>query len=171
MRKSNLLILILCGLWLSTCERGLQPVSGIEGTITIPVDSTTGRLIWPDSLYGAVVVVAEFTYPFYNSLDSFFHHIVAYGDPIDTSRLSQDYFVQLPSGIYVAGVVGLKAPIAQVIFLPKDSLANHHEYFQPIALYKAPSSPLPISSINVESEKVTTGIDMTLQYDLQLPFK
>lgn len=169
MRRSTV-IFILLSLLMTACERGLQPVSGIEGTITIPTDSATGRISWPDSLYGAVIVVAEFTYPFYTSLDSFFKHIVAYSDPLDTSRSRQDYFIQLKSGLYVVGAVGLKAPVTQVVFLPQDTLANHPEFFQPIGLYKAPGSPSPISSINVEAGKITSGVDLTLQYDLILPF-
>lgn len=163
--------LIVFAFFLIGCEQGLKPVSGIEGTISLPIDSATQQIIWPDSLYGAVAVVAEFTYPFYTSLDSFFKHIVAYGEPIDTCRREQGYFIQLKSGIYVVGVVGLKAPVAQIIFMPKDTLANHPEYFQPIGLYKSPNSPLPVSSINVRSGEITSGIDITLQYDLVLPFK
>jgi hypothetical protein len=163
--------LIVSVVFLSGCEQGLQPVGGIEGTITFPIDSVTQQIIWPDSLYGAVAVVAEFAYPFYTSLDSFFKHIIAYGEPIDTSQNEQDYFIQLKSGIYVVGVVGLKVPVAQIIFMPKDTLVSHPEYFQPIGLYKSVDSPLPISSINVRSGEVTSGIDITLQYDLVLPFK
>jgi len=155
---------------LGGCEKGLDPVNGFEGKIYLPTDSVTQQISWPDSLYGAVVVVAEFKYPLYTSIDSFFAHIVTYGDPLDTSRAEQDYFIQIRSGNYLAGVVGLKVPVTTVMFMPRDSLARHPEYFSAIGLYVSPGSLLPISTVGVFEDEITAGIDIRVDYNLQLPF-
>ncbi|MCK4641833.1 MAG: hypothetical protein KAU06_10880, partial [Candidatus Marinimicrobia bacterium] len=97
MEKINKSFIILLFLVLTcfTCEKGLEPVEGIQGTVSFPVDSLTGAVIWPDSLRGAFVIIAEFQYPLYNSIDSLFAHLVTYSDPLDTSEKEQDYFIQL----------------------------------------------------------------------------
>ena len=150
-----------------TCEKGLDRVEGIEGNIHIPSDSTAEKVMWPDSLEGAVVVVAE--YQLYSSIDSFFSNLVAYSDPIDTSNSSQEYFIQTLPGIYIAGIVGVKIPIADIFFLPKDSLAAHPEYFIPLSIYGLPDYELP-QWIEVEDDKIINQIDMTIDYGLELPF-
>ncbi len=168
---SQLCLWGLLSLGIISCEKGLPPVSGIEGQVRMPIDSITHQLIWPDSLHGAFVVVVEFTYPFYTSLDSFFAHLVAYSDPLDTSRVVQDYFIQLKSGIYVVGAVGIKVPVSQIVFMPRDSLKTHPEYFVPIGLFKEPASQFPLSSVNVKPGEITSGIDLSLDYNIELPFK
>lgn len=167
--KKNL-FLTFCALFLIIhCEKGLDPVSGIEGIVRFPVDSLSGAVVFPDSLEGAVVVVADFS-PDYSSVDSFFAHIVAYGSALDTSMAAAPYYIQLPPGIYFVGVVGVKISLAEVLFTPLDSLAVHPEYFQPIGLYKIPGGLFPITSIRVGEEERVSDIDIDVDYNLELPF-
>jgi len=154
---------------LQHCEEGLDPVAGIEGVVRFPVDSLSGAVVFPDSLKGAVVVVAEFR-PDYASVDSFFAHIVAYGAALDTTVAEAPYYIQLPADFYFVGVVGLKISLAEILFTPMDSLAAHPEYFQPIGLYKIPGGILPIASIRVGEEELVSDIDIVVDYDLELPF-
>ena len=127
-------------------------------------------MIWPDSLEGAVVVVAEFQT--YSSVDSFFANILTFSDPIDTNENEQSYFIQTLPGIYIAGVVGVKIPMSQVLFLTQDSLSAHPEYFVPIGLYKSPNSSLPLGlgTIRVKESEITRGIDITIDFNQELPF-
>lgn len=127
-------------------------------------------MIWPDSLEGAVVVVAEFQT--YSSVDSFFANILTFSDPIDTNENEQSYFIQTLPGIYIAGVVGVKIPMSHVLFLTQDSLSAHPEYFVPIGLYKSPNSSLPLGlgTIRVKESEITRGIDITIDFNQELPF-
>jgi len=151
------------------CEEGLDPVAGIEGIVHFPVDSVSGVVMFPDSLEGAVVVVAEFRTD-YSSVDSFFAHIVAYGSALDVTAEEAPYYIQLPSGFYLVGVVGIKISLAEILFTPTDSLALHPEYFQPIGLYKIPGGQSPITSVRVGEEELVSHIDIDVDYDLELPF-
>lgn len=172
LKKKIAFILLASWLLLNnvSCEKGLEPVTGFEGQISLPVDSTTGRIIWPDSLTGAVVIVAEFQYPLYTSLDSLFAHIVTYSDPLDTSRSVQDYFVQTPPGVYLGGIVALKAPIMEIMFAPFDSLKIHPDYFKPIALYKPAGSAQPAGTIGISEDEIVSDIDFQVDFDFELPF-
>ncbi len=163
-----LLLVLIC----FNCEKGLEPVEGIQGVVSFPVDSLTGAIIWPgpDSLHGAFVIIAEFQYPLYNSIDSLFAHLVAYSDPLDTLEKEQGYFIQLKPGYYLGGVVGVTRPVADLLFLPLDSLTAQPEFFKPIGLYAPPGSTLPIGSIRVWEDEITEDIDITVDYDLELPF-
>jgi|GEM_PF-716168 len=152
------------------CEKGLESVTGFEGKISLPVDSSTGKVMWPDSLTGAVVIVAEFQFPLYTSLDSLFVHIVTYSDPLDTSQAVQNYFLQTPPGVYLGGVVALKAPIMEIMFAPLDSLKAHSEYFQPVALYKPGGSTQVAGTIGVSEDEIVSGIDMQVDFNFVLPF-
>ena len=163
-----ILCIILPG-WFQHCEDGLDPVAGIEGVVRFPVDSLSGVVVFPDSLEGAVVVAAEFR-PDYASVDSFFAHIVAYGAALDTTVAEAPYYIQLPPDFYFVGVVGLKISLAEILFMPMDSLAAHPEYFQPIGLYTIPGGILPIASVRVGEEELVSDIDIVVDYDLELPF-
>ncbi len=171
MTKDNLNKLLLLLIWLISifsCEEGLDPVAGIEGKINIPIDSLSEEVIWPDSLQGAVIVVAEWR--LYESLDSFFTHIVTFSDPLDTNKKEQSYFVQTLPGFYIAGIIGITVEMSKIIFLPQDSLSLHPEYFVPIGLYKLPNSTLPIGIIRVQEKEITKDIDITVNYNIYLPF-
>lgn len=152
-----------------SCEEGLDPVAGIEGVVRFPTDSLTGAVNFPDSLEGAVVVVADFS-PTYTAVDSFFAHIVAYSAALDTTLAAAPYYVQLAPGFYFVGVVGLTEPLTEILFLPLDSLVQHPEYFKPIGLYHLPESTLGISSIRVGEGEWLTEIDIDVDYELELPF-
>jgi len=169
--NKSFIILLFLGLICFTCEKGLEPVEGIQGVVSFPVDSLTGAMIWPgpDSLQGAFVIIAEFQFPLYDSIDSLFAHLVAYSDPLDTLEKEQDYFIQLKPGYYLGGVVGVTQSVADLLFLPIDSLAAHPEYFIPIGLY-TPSSAFPMGTIRVWEDELTEDIDITVDYDLELPF-
>ncbi|MCK4715988.1 MAG: hypothetical protein KAT54_04215 [Candidatus Marinimicrobia bacterium] len=168
--NKSFIILLLLVLICFTCEKGLEPVEGIQGTVIFPVDSISGALIWPDSLQGAFVIIAEFQYPLYNSIDSLFAHLVTYSDPLDTLEKEQDYFIQLKPGYYLGGIVGVTKSVMELLFLPLDSLAAHPEYFIPIGLYTPPGSPFPMGTIRVWDDEITEDIDITVDYDLELPF-
>jgi hypothetical protein len=168
--NKSFIILLLLVLICFTCEKGLEPVEGIQGTVIFPVDSISGALIWPDSLQGAFVIIAEFQYPLYNSIDSLFAHLVTYSDPLDTLEKEQDYFIQLKPGYYLGGVVGVTRTVVDLLFLPLDSLAAHPEYFIPIGLYTPPGSAFPMGTIRVWDDEITEDIDITVDYDLELPF-
>ena len=170
--NKSFIILLLLVLICFTCEKGLEPVEGIQGVVSFPVDSLTGAIIWPgpDSLHGAFVIIAEFQYPLYNSIDSLFAHLVTYSDPLDTSEKEQDYFIQLKPGYYLGGVVGVTLPVAELLFLPIDSLTAHPEYFIPIGLYTPPGSAFPMGTIRVWEDEITEDIDITVDYNLELPF-
>ncbi len=170
MIKNNLNKFLLLLIWLTltfSCEEGLDTVAGIEGKINIPTDSLSEKIIWPDSLQGAVIVIAECG--LYESLDSFFTHIVTFSDPLDTSKKEQSYFVQTLPGFYIAGVIGITVEMSKIIFLPQDSLSLHSEYFVPIGLYKIPNSTLPIGIIRVQEKEITKEIDITINYNIELP--
>lgn len=152
-----------------SCEEGLDPVTGIEGVVHFPVDSLTETVNFPDSLEGAVVVVADFS-PTYTAVDSFFAHIVAYSAALDTTLAEAPYYVQLAPGFYFVGVVGLTKPLTEILFMPLDSLSAHPEYFKPIGLYHLPESTLGISSIRVGEGEWLTEIDIDVDYELELPF-
>jgi len=162
-------ILLLAATGWQGCEEGLDPVSGIEGVVRFPVDSLSGAVVVPDSLEGAVVIAAEFSLD-YSSVDSFFAHIVAYGPALDTTVAEAPYYLQLPPGFYIVGVVGFKISPAEILFMPKDSLALHPEYFQPVGLYKIPDGLLPVASVRVGEAELVSGIDIDIEYDLELPF-
>ncbi len=160
---------LLVGLLLFVnCEKGLDPVEGFEGKIIIPIDSLSGEVIWPDSLKGAVIITAKFQQ--YSSIDSFFTNLIAFSDPIDTNKNEQSYFIQTLPGIYIVGVAGIKIPISDILFLPRDSLSAHPEYFVPIGLYKLPHSILSFESIKVNENEIERGIDITIDFDIELPF-
>lgn len=165
---------LLLAVWLMLsgvgCEKGLEPIIGCEGQVRLPVDSTTGKVIWPDSLTGAVVIVAEFQWPLYTSLDSLFAHIVTYSDPLDTSRPVQDFFLQTPPGVYIGGVVALTRPIMEIMFAPFDTLKAHPEYFKPVALYKPVGSPQVAGTIGVSEDEIVSDIDMQVDFNFILPF-
>ncbi|MCK4445686.1 MAG: hypothetical protein KAW56_01235 [Candidatus Marinimicrobia bacterium] len=171
MTKDNLNKFLLLLIWLNltfSCEEGLDPVAGIEGKINIPTDSLSENIVWPDSLQGAVIVIAEFG--LYESLDSFFTHIVTFSDPLDTSKEEQSYFVQTLPGFYIASIIGITEKMSEIIFLLQDSLSMHLEYFVPIGLYKLPNSTLPIGIIRVQEKEIIKDIDITINYDIELPF-
>jgi len=171
MTKDNLNKFLLLLIWLTlnfSCEEGLNPISGIEGKINIPTDPLSKEVIWPDSLQGAVIVIAE--WGLYESLDSFFTHIVTFSDPLDTSKEEQSYFVQTLPGFYIAGIIGIEKEMSEIIFLPQDSLSTYLDYFVPIGLYKIPNSTLPIGLIRVQEKEITKDIDITVNYNIELPF-
>jgi hypothetical protein len=122
---------LICGLALTgiSCEHGLEQVEGVQGTVYFPYDSTTNAVIWPDTLNGAFVVIAEFQSIVYQCVDSIFAHIVAYSDPLETDERECDYSIQLKSGYYIGGVVAIDTSItiAEIAFMPRDSLAAHPE--------------------------------------------
>ena len=167
--KHCLSILLITAAWLVSCEEGLDPVAGIEGVVRFPTDPLTGAVDFPDTLKGAVVVVAEFS-PTYTAVDSFFAHIVATSAALDTTQADAPYYVQLAPGFYFVGVVGLTKPLAEILFMPLNSLAQHPEYFKPIGLYHLPESTLGISSIRVGEAEWLTAIDIDVDYGLELPF-
>jgi len=168
--KKNL-FLMFCALFLIIhCEKGLDPVAGIEGVVRFPMDSLSGAVMFPGSLTGAVVVVAEFRTD-YASVDSFIAHIVAYGSALDTSLAEAPYYIQLVPDFYFVGVVGIREiTLAEILFMPRDSLAAHPDYFQPIGLYQVPEALTSISSVRVGEEELVTDIDIDVDYDLELPF-
>jgi len=168
--NKSFIILLLLVLICFNCERGLEPVEGIQGTVSFPVDSASGAVIWPDNLQGAFVIIAEFQYPLYDSIDSLFAHLVTYSDPLDTSEKEQDYFIQLKPGYYLGGVVGVTLSVTKLLFLPLDSLTAHPNYFKPIGLYAPPGSAFPMGTIRVWEDEITEDIDITIDYDLELPF-
>lgn len=171
MTKNNLNKFLPLLIWLIlifSCEEGLNPISGIEGKINIPTDPLSKEVIWPDSLHGAVIVIAE--WGLYESLDSFFTHIVTFSDPLDTSKEEQSYFVQTLSGFYIAGIIGITVEMSKIIFLPQDSVSMHPEYFVPIGLYKLPNSTFPVGLISVQEKEITKDIDITVNYNIELPF-
>ena len=174
MNNKTILKLILPVLFVvfgQNCEKGLAPIAGFEGRISLPVDSTTGQVIWPDSLTGAVVVIAEFQYPLYTSVDSFFAHIVTYSDPLDLTQPVQDYFLQAPPGVFLGGIVALDSiPIMKAMFSPQDSLRAHPEYFKPLGIYKPVGSTQPAGTISVSEEEITPDIDMQVDFNFVLPF-
>lgn len=167
--KNILPIVFLITAIMVSCEKGLEPVAGVEGVVRFPADSLTGAVDFPDTLKGAVVVVAEFSHT-YTSVDSFFAHIVATSAALDTTLAAAPYYVQLAPGFYFVGVVGLTRPLAEILFMPLDSLARHPEYFKPIGLYHLPESLLGISSIRVGEAEWLTAIDIEVDYGLELPF-
>lgn len=168
--NKSFIILLFLVLICFTCEKGLEPVEGIQGTVSFPVDSASDAVIWPDSLRGAFVIIAEFQFPLYDSIDSLFAHLVTYSDPLDTLEKEQGYFIQLKPGYYLGGVVAVTLSVTDLLFLPLDSLAAHPEYFIPIGLYTPPGSAFPMGTIRVWDDEITEDIDITVDYDLELPF-
>lgn len=160
--------LLLSGI---TCEHGLEQVEGIQGTVYFPYDSTANVVLWPDTLNGAVVVIAEFNSIVYQSIDSIFTHIVAYSDPLEITQQEASYAIQLKSGYYIGGVVGIKEiTLAEIAFMPRDSLAAHPEYFKILGVYESASSSLAVGKIRIVEDQLTDGIDIRVNYEYQLPF-
>jgi len=154
-----------------TCEQGLEPVEGIQGTVYFPYDSTTNISIWPDTLNGALVVIAEYQSIVYQSIDSIFTHIVGYSDPLETSEQESGYSIQLKPGYYIGGVIGIKEiTLAEIAFMPLDSLMAHPEYFIIIGIYESASSSLGVGKIKVIADQLTDGINIQVNYEYQLPF-
>ena len=165
---NKLLLLSTLLLLIVSCEEGLDPIVGTEGKIVIPTDSLTEEVIWPDSLQGAVIIIAD--WGSYESIDSVFSHIITFSDPLDISKKEQSYFVQTLPGFYIAGIIGIKVQMSEITFLPQDSLFKYPEYFVPIGLYKLPNSTLPVGLIVVQEKEITKDIDITINYNLELPF-
>ena len=161
--NKSFIILLLLVLICFTCEKGLEPVEGIQGVVSFPVDSISRAVIFPDS--AAFVVVAEFA--IYDTITDFLANIVSYSDPLDIQKDSP-YFIQLPSGFYLAGVVSMDRPIAKIYLLSGDSLKAHPEYFKPIGIYKLPGSE--VNSFMVKDDEITENIDIDIDYNLALPF-
>jgi len=164
---------LIFGLLLSgiTCEYGLEQVEGIQGTVYFPYDSTANAVLWPDTLNGAFVVIAEYQSIVYKSVDSIFTHIVAYSDPLEISHQESGYSIQLRPGYYIGGVVGIKEiTLAEIAFMPLDSLVSHPEYFTIIGVYESVSSSLGVGKIKVLEDQLTDGIDINVNYEYYLPF-
>jgi hypothetical protein len=164
---------LICGLLLTgiTCEQGLEQIEGIQGTVYFPYDSTANVPLWPDTLNGAFVVIAEYQSIVYQSIDSVFTHIIAYSDPLEISEQESGYSIQLKPGYYIGGVVGIKGiTLAEIAFMPLDSLVTHLEYFKIIGVYESASSSLGVGKIKVLEDQVTDVIDIHVNYDYQLPF-
>jgi len=154
-----------------SCEQGLESVEGIQGTVNFPYDSTTNTVIWPDTLNGAFVVIAEYQSIVYQSIDSIFTHIVGYSDPLETSEQESGYSIQLKPGYYIGGAIGIKEiTLAEIAFMPLDSLVAHPEYFTIIGVYESASSSLGVGKIKVIADQLTDGIDIQVNYEYQLPF-
>ena len=154
-----------------SCEQGLESVEGIQGTVNFPYDSTTNTVIWPDTLNGAFVVIAEYQSIVYQSIDSIFTHIVGYSDPLETSEQESGYSIQLKPGYYIGGVIGIKGiTLAEIAFMPLDSLMAHPEYFTIIGVYESAGSSLGVGKIKVIADQLTDGIDIQVNYEYQLPF-
>lgn len=111
-------MLLLVILALVACEsfEGLEPVTGVEGTLEF-------ANTWPDSLDAAILVV------FQNSLalDSvqvegyaLGDHFVTFGNPIDPGATESDYFIQLKPGQYF--LVGLGLTTDPATLLLQDDL-------------------------------------------------
>jgi len=161
--------LLLTGI---TCEQGLEPVEGIQGTVYFPHDSTTNALLWPDTLNGAFVVIAEYQSIIYQSIDSIFTHIVAYSDPLEISEQEYAYSIQLKPGYYIGGVVAIDTSLtlAEIAFMPLDSLVIHPKCFKIIGVYESASSSFGVGKIKVLEDQLTYGIDIQVNYEYQLPF-
>jgi hypothetical protein len=172
LKEFNIRLVIIIGLglllliWGVGCEGGLTTEEGIQGTVRFPVDTTTNKVDFPDSLAGAFVVVADFG--LYTSIDSFFANIVGYSDPLDTTQQETEYYIQLFPGVYFAGIVGTTKSITEIYFMSLDSLAAHPEYFKPIGLYKLSGND--ISSLLVRDDELTENVDIEIDYNLVLPF-
>ncbi|MBS1271011.1 MAG: hypothetical protein MAGBODY4_00140 [Candidatus Marinimicrobia bacterium] len=172
MRK--LLPILLLGIILLGCEQGLQPVAGFQGTVTLPSDSS-GVVIWPDSLEGAVVTFAATRSldPKNLSFQQIIQNFLGFSQPLDTTRHTQEYFLQaLPTPYsYVAGVVATTVPITQLLGQPVDSLSAHPEYFKVLGLYGyKPNSLVPFGLINVKEGEVTENINFDTDYDFEVEF-
>lgn len=159
-------------LLLAGCEQGLQPVTGFEGTVYFPTDSSDA-VVWPDSLAGAVVIFVDagglnFLHPSFSQL---IQNILGFTNPLDTSRTEQPYFLEaLPNKSYLAGVIASTVPIGNLLGLPTDSLAAHPEYFQLLGIYHTPGASLPFQFVNINQEDITTGIDIMCDFNYQLNF-
>lgn len=169
--KRSLLILI-SALVLMACEQGLQPVTGFQGTVYFPTDST-GTVAWPDSLNGAVVAFVDaeaLNFPNL-SFSQLVRNILGFTNPLDLSRDQQPYFLEaLPGKPYLAGVIASTVPIGSLLGLPTDSLAAHPEYFHVLGLYHTPGGSLPFKFIYVDQEEITPGIDIHCDFNYQLSF-
>jgi len=170
--KKHLLIGVL--VLVMACNRGLQPVTGFEGTVTFP-DNGAGEVAWPDSLLGATVIFADISEIEGNIFNLNFtklvQHISGYTDPLDTNRVTQSYFLEAyPGNLYVAGVVATTVPVISLMGMSMDSLAAHPEYFRVIGVYNPSGGALPFDFITVEEDEVTPGINITCAFDFTLPF-
>ncbi len=155
-----------------SCEHGLQPAPGFQGTVTFPSDDT-GKVLWPDSLAGAVVAFADvsnlnllrLTFP------QVIRNILGYTNPLDTSRTQQPYFLQaFPGRYYVAGVIATTVPISTILGQPLDSLAAHPEYFHILGLYGNPEAIIPFRFVAVDDEEITSGIDIHCDFQFTIDF-
>jgi len=166
MRKFLLLPFFL--LTVVGCEQGLQPVTGFEGTITLPTGET-GEVQFPDSLNGAVAAFVKFDLSL--SAETLPQKILGYSQPLNLNRPQQPYFLQAyPDEFYIVGVIATKIPINQILTLPQDSLSAHPEYFQLIGYYRNPTQPDQLGFVHFTDTKIQEGINITVDYNLTLPF-
>ncbi len=166
MRKTLLFTLLL--LIFTGCEQGLQPVTGFEGTVTLPTNDA-GEVQFPDSLYGAVVAFAKFDLSL--SAQTLPQKILGYSQPLDLNKPDQSYFLQaFPDEFYIVGVVATTIPINQVLILPKDSLSAHPEYFKLIGYYQNPSQPGQLGFVHFTDSKIQDGVNIHVNYNVTLPF-
>lgn len=98
LRLFSIFWLILAGLF-SQCNSptDLQPVSGIEGTLSFQGN-------WPTAVQGAALVALS-TFPADVSQAADF--LVNYTTPVDSGAHSSDFFIQLKPGTYYLMTLGL----------------------------------------------------------------
>lgn len=166
MRK--LLPPLLLLLIIAACEQGLQPVTGFEGTVTLPTDNS-GNIQWPDSLDGAVVVFAKYSLNI--SAETLPSLLLGYSQPLDLEQKHQSYFLQArPNEFYIVGVVATTVPVSQILTLPMDSLAVHPDYFKIVGFYQSPDQPDMLGFVHFGDGEIQEGINIDVNPNLILPF-
>ena len=135
------ILLIVCSLLIITCETptGLEPVSGVEGTLTF-----NGS--WKSDIQAAAVIALDDL-----DLDNPASNLITYSNLIDPGTNTAEYFIQLAPGQYYLAAVGIT--VDPGLFAAKlDSFLN------------ADTIPLEIidndlrnltTPINIESQEIT----------------
>ncbi len=99
--SGSLLLVGVVLLFKCTQSTGLQPVSGVEGTLRF-------QGAWPDSIKGAALVALD---EIPTDLSTVADHLISYSTPAqppaDSSELRVDYFIQLEPGTYFLITLGL----------------------------------------------------------------
>ena len=166
MRK--ILPLLLSLLVIAGCEHGLQPVTGFEGTVTLPSDAS-GEVQFPDSLPGAVVAFVPYSLDL--SAETLSSQILGYSQPLDLQRTTQSYFLQArPNEFYIVGVVATTVPVNRILTLPTDSLAAHPEYFQVVGFYSQPDQPSQLGIVHFGDDEIQSGVDIRVNPEIRFPF-
>jgi len=98
---------LLLFVWLGcSVPEGLQPISGVEGTLIFQGE-------WPDTVRGATVIALE-----QNVMSDWEHpeqYLISYSDPAVSGDTTMNYFIQLNPGIYCIVVVGLLEEVSYFI--------------------------------------------------------